>query len=138
LAAKRNLEISELSFVPFDPKIITSNCEEIGISLGSNETHVLQSVVAIKNIEIDRLTIAAKSSSPYSADNFNGDEEAKLDDELSHITDRWDDDVGLCGLDQCYEHTVAPRRKKANKAFVRGKINRSSTRPITPSKISLK
>jgi hypothetical protein len=70
LAAKHNLEISELSFVPFDPKIITSNCEKIGISLGSNETHVLQSVVAIKNIEIYRLMVAAKSLSPYSIDNF--------------------------------------------------------------------
>jgi hypothetical protein len=71
LAAKHNLEISELSFVPLDPKIITSNCEKIRISLGSNETHVLQSVVAIKNIEIDRLMVAAKSLSPYSVDNFN-------------------------------------------------------------------
>jgi hypothetical protein len=138
LAAKRNLETSELSFIPFDPKFITSNCEKIGITLGSTENKVLQSVVSIKNIEIDRLTVAAKSTSPFSVNNFHDEEEAVLDDELSHITDRWDDDSELCGLDRCCELTVAPRRKKANRTILKGNVNRPSKKPITPSKISLK
>ncbi|KAL5647508.1 hypothetical protein ACJX0J_041863, partial [Zea mays] len=115
MAAKRNLEISELSFIPFHSKIITSKCEKIGISLGTTENEVLQSVVSIKNIEIDRLTVAAKSTSPFTANTFNDEEDNVLDDELSHIAERWDEDSELCGLDQCCELTVAPRRKKANR-----------------------
>jgi hypothetical protein len=113
LGSKRNLKTNELSFIPFDPKFITSNCEKIGITLGSTENKVLPSVVSIKNIEIDRLTVATKSTLPFSVNNFHDEEEVVLDDELSHITDSWDDDSELCGLDRCCELTVAPRRKKA-------------------------
>ncbi|PWZ46336.1 hypothetical protein Zm00014a_024682 [Zea mays] len=134
MAAKRNLEISELSFIPFHSKIITSKCEKIGISLGTTENEVLQSVVSIKNIELDRLTVAAKSTSPFNANTFNNEEDNALDDELSHIAERWDEDSELCGLDRCCELTVAPRRKKANR---KGKVNRPSKKPGTPSKISL-
>jgi hypothetical protein len=77
LAAKRNLEISELSFIPFQSKIITSDCEKIGIMLGSTENKVLQSVVSIKNIEIDKLTVAAKSTFPFSMNTFHEEEEAE-------------------------------------------------------------
>jgi hypothetical protein len=87
LAAKRNLEIYELSFIPIQPKIITSIREKIGITLGSTENEVLQSVVSIKNIEIDRLTVAAKSTLPCSVNTFHDAEEAELDDESSHIID---------------------------------------------------
>jgi hypothetical protein len=61
-----------------------------------------------------------------------------LDDELSHITDSWDDDSELCGLDRCCELIVTPRRKKANMTILKGKVNRPSRKPVTPSKISLK
>jgi hypothetical protein len=49
-----------------------------------------------------------------------------------------DDDSELCDIDRCYELTVAPRRKKTNRAILNGKVNRPSRKPITPSKISLK
>jgi hypothetical protein len=117
LAAKRNLEISESSFISFDPKIITSKCEKIGISLGSTENEVLYSVVSIKNIEIDRLTVAAKSPPLNRVNSFNNVEEAEVDVELSQISENWDDEAGLGALDRCCELTVAPRRKKANRAF---------------------
>jgi hypothetical protein len=76
LAAKRNLKTSELSFIPFDPKFITSNCEKLRITLGSTKNKVLQSVVSIKNIEIDRLTVATKSTLPFGVNNFHDEEEA--------------------------------------------------------------
>jgi hypothetical protein len=41
MEAKRNLEISELSFIPFHSKIISSKCEKIGISLGTTKNEVL-------------------------------------------------------------------------------------------------
>jgi hypothetical protein len=134
-AAKRNLELSESSFISFSPELITSNCEKIGITLGSTENQVLQSVVAIKNIEIDRLTVAPSS---YSRNPLIDAEEAEFDVMLSHISDRWDDESELSTLDRCCELTFAPCRKKSNKAFSNGKVNRPSIKPFTPSKISLK
>ncbi|KAL5647981.1 hypothetical protein ACJX0J_042336, partial [Zea mays] len=101
LAAKRNLEISESSFISFDPKIITSKCEKIGISLGNTENEVLHSVVSIKNIEIDRLTDAAKSPPLNRVNSFNNDEETEVDAELSQISENWDDEAGLGALDRC-------------------------------------
>jgi hypothetical protein len=62
LATKRNFETSEFSFITYKPKTITSNMKHIGINLGKNEKEVLKSVIAIKNIEIDRLAVTAKSS----------------------------------------------------------------------------
>uniref|UniRef100_A0A804QC22 Uncharacterized protein n=1 Tax=Zea mays TaxID=4577 RepID=A0A804QC22_MAIZE len=114
LAAKRNLELSESSFISLSPEVIISNCEKIGISLSSSENEVLQSVVAIKNIEIDRLTVAPSS---YSRNLLSDAEEAEFDVVLSHTADRWDDESELTTLDRCCELSVAPRRKKSNKAF---------------------
>jgi hypothetical protein len=135
LAAKRNLELSESSFISLSPEVIISNCEKIEISLGSSENQVLQSVVAIKNIEIDRLTVAPSS---YSRSLLSDAEEAEFDAALSHTADRWDDESELTTLDKCCELSVAPRRKKSNKAFSNRKVNRPSIKPFTPSKISLK
>jgi hypothetical protein len=70
-------------------------------------------VVSIKNIEIDRFTVAAKSPSPYSVNAFRYDEEGELDAELSRqVTERWDNDAGLCGLDRCCKLTVACREER--------------------------
>jgi hypothetical protein len=101
LAAKRNLETSEFSFITYNPKTIIPNMKNIGINLGKNEKKVLNSVVAIKNIEIDRLAVTAKSSYPF---NIRTDEEEseEFDAELSHITQSWDDDVVSNGIDLCY------------------------------------
>ncbi|KAL5661698.1 hypothetical protein ACJX0J_028823, partial [Zea mays] len=114
LAAKRNLELSESSFISLSPEVIISNCEKIGISLGSSENQVLQSVVAIKNIEIDRLSVAPSS---YSRNLLSDAEEAEFDAALSHAADRWDDESELTTLDRFCELSAAPRRKKSNKAF---------------------
>jgi hypothetical protein len=38
--------------------------KNIGVKLGKNEKEVLKSVVAIKNIEIDRFAVAANSPPP--------------------------------------------------------------------------
>ena len=63
LAAKRNLEISEYSFLPFKPKVIATKLNNVGIRLGRNDKEVLKSVEAIKNMEVDRLIISTNSSS---------------------------------------------------------------------------
>jgi hypothetical protein len=136
--AKRNLEFSESSFISFAPEVIISKCEKIGISLGSTENQVLQSVASIKNIEVDRLTVATKPPSLHSVNPLLDDEEAEVDVVLSHISNRWEDDSGLSALDRCCELTAAPRKKKSNKAFSKGKVNRPSKKPITPTKISFK
>ena len=138
MAAKRNLEFSESSFISFAPEVIISKCEKIGISLGSTENQVLQSVASIKNIEVDRLTVATKPPSLHSVNPLLDDEEAEVDVVLSHISNRWEDDSRLSALDRCCELTAAPRKKKSNKAFSKGKVNRPSKKPITPSKISFK
>lgn len=63
LVAKCNLENGEFSFVSFKPNVIASNLNTFGIRLGRNDREVINSVVSIKNIEVHRLSLAAKSSS---------------------------------------------------------------------------
>jgi hypothetical protein len=74
----------------------------------------------------------------YSVNPLLDDEEAEVDAVLSHISNRWEDDSGLSALDRCCELTAAQRKKKSNRAFSNGKVNRPSKKPITPSKISFK
>jgi hypothetical protein len=57
LAAKLNLENSEFPYVTLEPKVIVSNLNNVGIRLGRNDCEVLNSVISIKNIELDRLTV---------------------------------------------------------------------------------
>ena len=102
MAAKRNLEFSESSFISFAPEVIISNREKIEISLGSTENQVLQSVASIKNIEVDRLTVAPKPPSLHSVNTLLDDEEAEVDVVLSHISNRWEDDSGLSALDRYF------------------------------------
>lgn len=64
LVAKCNLENGEFSFVTFKPKVIASNLNTFGIRLRRNDREVINSFISIKNIEVDRLSLAAKSSSP--------------------------------------------------------------------------
>jgi hypothetical protein len=136
LAAKRNLETSEFSFITYNPKTIIPNMKNIGINLGKNEKKVLNSVVAIKNIEIDRLAVTAKSSYPF---NIRTDEEEseEFDADLSHITQSWDDDVVSNGIDLCYDLNDVPCRKKVNRARSIWKFTRHPKKLITPSNISL-
>ena len=137
LAAKRNLETSEFSFITYKPKTIISNMKNIGVKLGKNEKEVLQSVVAIKNIEIDRLAVAANSPSPHKITEIENGEDEEIDAELSLITQNWDDDAVPSALNLCYDLNVVPRRKKANRARSIGKGTRLPIKPVTPSKIIL-
>jgi hypothetical protein len=120
-AAKRNLESSEFSFITYNPKTIISNMKNIGINLGKNEKKVLNSVVAIKSIEIDRLAVTAKSSYPF---NIRTDEEEseEFDAELSHITQSWDDEVVSNGTDLCYDSNDVSRRKKRTGPDLLGRL----------------
>jgi hypothetical protein len=62
MAEIRNLEApGNKSFVSFSNFRISSNLEEIGISLGRDDNVVRSLTVAIKNIEIDRLVVTAKN-----------------------------------------------------------------------------
>jgi hypothetical protein len=62
MAEIRNLEApGNKSFVSFSNSRISSNLDKLGISLGRDDNLVRSSTVAIKNIELDRLVVAAKN-----------------------------------------------------------------------------
>jgi hypothetical protein len=84
LGAKRNLENIEFFFITFKPKVIASNLNNVGIRLGRNDYEVLNSIVSIKNIEVDILSLYAKSLSPIISRTLEEDEEVEIDAKLSH------------------------------------------------------
>jgi hypothetical protein len=47
--------------LPFNK--ISSNIKNLGVSFGKSNTHMMHSIVSIKNIEIDRLSVATKTPS---------------------------------------------------------------------------
>jgi uncharacterized protein YabE (DUF348 family) len=62
MAKIRNLEApGSKSFVSFSNPRISSNLDKAGISLGGDDNIVIASTVAIKNIELGRLAVAAKN-----------------------------------------------------------------------------
>lgn len=111
LAAKRNLENSEFSFINFNPKLITSNLNNVGIYLYTNDCEVLNSIVSIKNIEVNRLTVYAISPSPNRSRILEVDEEDEIDAKLSHVTKSWDQNTKLIVLNLCHDLSVAPDQK---------------------------
>jgi hypothetical protein len=58
------MEISECSFVSLKPEVIATNLNNVGICFGKNDSEVVNSVISIKNIEVDRLLVSTKSSPP--------------------------------------------------------------------------
>jgi hypothetical protein len=112
LAAKCNLENNGFSFVTFNPKVITSNLNKVGIHLGTNDGEVLNSVVFIKNIEVHRLTVAAKYPAPVRTIVLEEDEKEEIDTKLSHVTKSWAKNAKLGGLDLCGDPSVMAHRKK--------------------------
>lgn len=138
LVAKRNLEISECSFVSFKSKIITTNLNNVGIRLGRNDNEVLKSVEAIKNMEVDRLIVSTNSSSSVHCIDLDKEEEDEIDTHLSNASKRWDDNSDQDGLEWGYHLSVVSRRKKANHFTSVRRASRPSKKPVTLSKISLK
>jgi hypothetical protein len=111
LAAKRNLEYGEVSFASFKPKINTFNLNKVGIRLGINTYEISNSVVSIKNIEIDRLKAAAKSRPHVPSLVLDEDEEDEVDTIISHVTNCWDENTNLGGLDLCCDLSTVLHRK---------------------------
>ena len=146
LAAKKNLDngMSNKSFasMPFDN--ITSNISKLGVSMGTNSDDIMNSVISIKNIEVDRLTVAAKklnskgnAKSLPCPDNIDDqDDMDALDAHLTHICRDLSEVLNDEGLDQiCYDLNAVPRKKKSNSIKRQSKIKRPSKKPITPSKL---
>ena len=61
MAAKRNLESPGNSFTTYSDSQITSNLGRVGINLGSSDVVVKASAIAIKNLEVDKMVVAAKN-----------------------------------------------------------------------------
>jgi hypothetical protein len=138
LAAKRNLEISEYSFLPFKPKVIATKLNNVGIRLGRNDKEVLTSAISIKNIEVDRLMASSISSPSIRRAVLNEEDDNDIDEHLSHAIKRWDENSEHDDLEWGYDLSAVPCRKKANRFTYAGRVPRPSKKPITPSKISLK
>ncbi|PWZ41652.1 hypothetical protein Zm00014a_022684 [Zea mays] len=138
LAAKRNLEISEYSFLPFKPKVIATKLNNVGIRLGRNDKEVLTSAISIKNIEVDRLMASSISSPSIRRAVLNEEDDNDIDEHLSHAIKRWDENSEHDDLEWGYDLSAVPCRKKANHFTYAWRVPRPSKKPITPSKISLK
>ena len=85
LAERRNVEGNQ-SFASFFDSRISSNLDKLGISLGRDDNVIKSSTIAIKNIEIDRLVVAAKKK----VENKNKRNVKK--NSTSNITDFSDDE----------------------------------------------
>ena len=58
MAAKKNLETG-ISFTSFSDSHVLSNLGRVGFKLGRTDEIIKASIVAIKNLEIDRLVVRA-------------------------------------------------------------------------------
>jgi hypothetical protein len=78
----RNLETAgnSSSFLSFSNSRISSNMNSIGISLGRDENVVSSSIVSIKNIEIDRISVSRMKK----LENKN-----KMDNKIGHTFLNW-------------------------------------------------
>jgi hypothetical protein len=68
------------------------------------------------------LVVAAKSPCPHKLKEIKDEEDNEIDAELSHITQKWDDDASPSDLDRHYYMNVVSPRKKANRARSDGKV----------------
>ncbi|ONM02301.1 hypothetical protein ZEAMMB73_Zm00001d031198, partial [Zea mays] len=108
LAAKRNLEISEYSFLPFKPKVIATKLNNVGIRLGRNGKEVLTSTICIKNIEVDRLMASSISSPSIRRAVLNEEDDNDIDEHLSHAIKRWDENSEHDDLEWGYDLSAVP------------------------------
>lgn len=136
MAVKKNLEFAGTSFNTFPDSKVISNLGRIGINLGTSD------VVSIKNLEVDRLVLNAKtkkSSINSRLSHFESDDEreSQIDAVLSHVSGHLNEDLLKGERDQILDLSPLPRKKKYNNAknMRKGKLPK---KPKTPSKIFVK
>ena len=147
MATTRNLEGNQ-SFASFSDSRFSSNLDNITVSLGRDDNVIRSSTISIKNIEIDRLVVAAKKKvenknknnvKNKSASNITdfSDEEGEeiLEAVLNHVCGDINEDL----LEQEYDHIFSdlsptPRKKKSTYA-TKIKIGKPPKKPRTPSKL---
>jgi hypothetical protein len=151
MAEIRNLEApGNKSFVSFSNSCISSNLDRLGISVGRDDNIVRASTVAIKNIELDRLVVAAKNKKqPRDNNKINkcslditdySDEERedKLQTTLNHICG----DINEESQEQNHEDILcdlkAVSRKSKSSSANKIKHGRPPKKPNTPSKIRIR
>ena len=115
LQAKKNLEFPGNSFTSFPDSKISSNLGRIGINLGSSD------IVAIKNLEVDRLILCAnlkKSANKSKCSNTESDDERdnQLETILNHACGDLNENLLDAGNDQIIDLSPQRRRKKYNNA----------------------
>jgi hypothetical protein len=134
LTAKKNLEFLGNSFTSFANSKVISNLGRIGINLGP------LGVVAIKNLEVDRLALCANQKKGFSktnASNFASEIEREdhLDAILTHACgDLTENLLVEAENDQIIDLSPFRRKKKYNNAkkIYKGKLPK---KPKSPSKI---
>jgi len=132
MATKKNLESTGASSASFSVNRMASNLFNLGIN---------SSDIAIKNLEIDRVTLQA-SKKLVSKSNLNlaesdEEKESRLDAVLSHVCGNINEDMQDTEMDHIIDLSPVRRKKKstAAKNLNRG---RPPKKPKTPSKIKLK
>lgn len=131
-----------LSFTSNSDHDISSKVVNLGISMGRNKSIIDSSITVIKNIEIDRLKVAAKeklNKNKSISQNINlvEEDEDQLDALLDHACGNFQERMHEEGYDHiCCELNAIPRKNKSN-SIKKNKVGRPSKKPITPSKLSL-
>jgi hypothetical protein len=131
-----------LSFTSNSDHDISSKVVNLGISMGRNKSIIDSSITVIKNIEIDRLKVAAKeklNKNKSISQNINlvEEDEDQLDALLDHACGNFQERMHEEGYDHiCCELNAIPRKNKSN-SIKKNRVGRPSKKPITPSKLSL-
>jgi hypothetical protein len=122
LAAKKNLESPGMSFTSFSDSKIAENLGKIGINLGSSGDLVRSSIVAIKNLEVDRIVLHAnnkknkiKNSKPWLAESED-EKEARLDAILGHVCGNSSENASALENDLILDLSPVDRKKKSSLA----------------------
>ncbi|CAO2210808.1 unnamed protein product [Urochloa humidicola] len=147
-AAIRNLEATgNSSFQSFSDSRISSNMSNIGVSLGRDVNLARSSSIAIKNIEVDRLSVTAKKKLERKNNiktniskvitNFSDEEEERLDTILSHVSGDLNEDVHEQGYDHILSDLSAVSRKKKSNSAKKINNGKSPRKQKTPSKLRL-
>ena len=149
MAATRNLEGNQ-SFASFSDSRFSSNLDNIGVSLGRDDNVIRSSTIAIKNIEIDRLVVAAKKKvenkdknnvKNKSASNITDFSDEKGEERREAVLNHVCGDINEDSLEQEYDHVFSdlnpiPRKKKSTSA-TKIKNGKPPKNPRTPSKLRL-
>jgi hypothetical protein len=141
VAAKKNLESPVMSLTSFSDSKIVENLGRIDINLGSSEDLVRSSIVAIKNLEVDRMVVHAnnnktknkKISKPLLPES-DDEKDARLDAILGHVCGKSNESVRVLENDLILDLSPVDRKKRSS--FAKNlKKGKSSKKPRTPSKV---